>query len=79
MQEQDLRKIASITPKTMSLIQKQFYDIVKTHEREEHDAAFYMRGVRLKRKVQSSSSHGVSQIHLMHETPYSTCAFDSFD
>ena len=37
---------------------------MKTFEREEHDAAFYMRSVRLNRKVQSSSSHGVSQIHL---------------
>ena len=79
LQKQDRRKIASITPKTLSLIQEQFHEIMETYEREEHDAAFYMRDVWLNRKVQSSSSHGVSQIHLMHETPWSSCAFDSFD
>ena len=52
---------------------------MKTFEREEHDAAFYMRSVRLNRKVQSSSSHGFSQIHLLHETPWRKCAIDSFD
>ena len=52
---------------------------MKTFEREEHDAAFYMRSVRLNRKVQSSSSHGVSQVHLMHETPWRKYAYDSFD
>ena len=55
------------------------HEIMKTFEREEHDAAFYMRSVRLNRKVQSSSSHGFSQIHLLHETPWRKCAIDSFD
>ena len=58
---------------------RQFHEIMKTFEREEHDAAFYMRSVRLNRKVQSSSSHGFSQIHLLHETPWRKCAIDSFD
>ena len=79
LQKQDRRKIASITPKTLSLIQEQFHEIMKTYEREEHDAAFYMRDVWLIRKVQSSSSHGVSQIHLLHETPWRKYAYDSFD
>ena len=72
-------KLQASHPRHCHLFNKQFYDIVKTHEREEHDAAFYMRGVRLKRKVQSSSSHGVSQIHLMHKTPWRKYAIDSFD